>query len=150
METIEFNEVIKQNIEVVGGLLPRVSFDNDGFLTKENYGGNVFVKIQQGKAISICDKNTKYFSIDIYFLNYNYKYTFFGTGLSLRNIEGQSFTGDSRLKFYNDGNKLYIQSGPSAALGINLQYSDVDKGAGHKVQVYNSADVENLPSFTPE
>lgn len=37
METIEFNEVIKQNIEVVGGLLPRVSLEKDGLSTSLMY-----------------------------------------------------------------------------------------------------------------
>lgn len=36
METIEFNEVIKQNIEVVGGLLPEVTVEKNGLMSKND------------------------------------------------------------------------------------------------------------------
>lgn len=36
METIDFNQVIKENISVVGGLLPVVSMNNNGLLSKNN------------------------------------------------------------------------------------------------------------------
>lgn len=36
METIEFNEVIKQNIEVVGELLPEATTASKGLMSKED------------------------------------------------------------------------------------------------------------------
>ena len=36
METIEFNEVIQQNIEVVGGLLPEATTASKGLMSKED------------------------------------------------------------------------------------------------------------------
>ena len=50
METIDFNEVIKQNIEVVGGLLPK------GTSTKRGLSYSVIPKVREG----IIDANLIY------------------------------------------------------------------------------------------
>lgn len=55
METIDFNQVIKENISVVGELLPVANINEDGFLSKKNCiitntGGNKYAKLSYTKS----------------------------------------------------------------------------------------------------
>lgn len=72
METIEFNEVIKQNIEVVGGLLPTATYNSKGIVSFETYR-NIPQKFNIGKeynAIRIANNLGKWVRQSISFFGY--------------------------------------------------------------------------------
>lgn len=55
METIEFNEVIKQNIEVVGGLIGVASASKNGLMQKTNVPQSTLLSETSGTSILIAE-----------------------------------------------------------------------------------------------
>lgn len=55
METVEFNEVIKQNIEVVGGLIGVASASKNGLMQKTNVPQNTLLSETSGTSILIAE-----------------------------------------------------------------------------------------------
>lgn len=66
METIEFNEVIKQNIEVVGGLIGVATFEKNGLMDKSRALVDGGTTIKQNEAMLLFETLTHKCFVDIY------------------------------------------------------------------------------------
>ena len=121
METIDFNEVIKDNIEVVGGLLPEANYQSKGLcstnIAKQKVdtwrGSSLVGYIQIAKVLKSGVYGLQNQLLIEVINTYNYLSDFLVTicdsqkGIIANCI---SIKDDSRVQFYynDDGNYLYI------------------------------------------